>query len=212
MSQQGKRKTKFSGSQYITKSWKFFCVLYAHSQFLCNRRCGFTIRLKRLKPRAPGFVIPQSFGSWDDFQHFCRQLYLYICFGSTHVFFNMPPTKDLYRTGVSKLFDPRATCVIVQQCEGRTSYVMWLFRVMLYSTKSKNVSSINFSLFTKSIRGPDLACSLYFRVPWCRRMSEKVEDMRMSILLLWRWDLVIVTYNVWNKTPECYLSLVAFHG
>jgi len=36
--------------------------------------------------------------------------------------------------------------------------------------------------------------------------------MTMSIILLWRWDLVIVTYNVWNKTPECYLSLVAFHG
>jgi len=24
--------------------------------------------------------------------------------------------------------------------------------------------------------------------------------MTMSILHLWRWDLVIVTYNVWNKT------------
>jgi len=51
--------------------------------------------------------------------------------------------------------------------------------------------------------------------------------MTMSILFLWRWDLVIVTYNVWSKTPECFvrlhedsgvllfspgLSLVAFYG
>ena len=51
--------------------------------------------------------------------------------------------------------------------------------------------------------------------------------MTMSILLLWREGLVIVTYNVWRKTPECFvwlyedsevlpfspgLSLVAFHG
>ena len=37
MSQQGKRKTKFSGHLYVTKNWKFFCVLYAHSQFLFSR-------------------------------------------------------------------------------------------------------------------------------------------------------------------------------
>jgi len=51
--------------------------------------------------------------------------------------------------------------------------------------------------------------------------------MMMSILFLWRWDLVIVTYNVWKKTPECLfrlheaskvlsfspgLSLAAFYG
>ena len=37
MSQQGKRKTRFSGHLYITKNWKFSCVRYAHSQFLCSR-------------------------------------------------------------------------------------------------------------------------------------------------------------------------------
>ena len=37
MSQQGKRKTTFSGHLCITKNWKFSCVLYAHSQFLCSR-------------------------------------------------------------------------------------------------------------------------------------------------------------------------------
>jgi len=36
MSQQGKRKTKFSGFVYITQNLKFPCVLYAHSQFLRN--------------------------------------------------------------------------------------------------------------------------------------------------------------------------------
>ena len=50
-------------------------------------RRGFTIRLKRLNPRAPEFGGPQNFGSKDDFQHFCKQLYLYFCFGSTHVFY-----------------------------------------------------------------------------------------------------------------------------
>jgi len=39
-------------------------------------RRGFTIRLKRLKPRAPDFGGPQNFGSKDNFQHFCKQ---YIC-------------------------------------------------------------------------------------------------------------------------------------
>jgi len=37
MSQQGKRKTKFSGLLYITKNRKISCVLYAHSQFVCSR-------------------------------------------------------------------------------------------------------------------------------------------------------------------------------
>jgi len=50
-------------------------------------RRGFTIRLKRLKPRAPDFGAPQNFRSKDDFQHFYKQLYLYFCFGSTHVFY-----------------------------------------------------------------------------------------------------------------------------
>jgi len=36
MSQQGKRKTKNLLDFYITKIWKFTCVLYAHCQFLCS--------------------------------------------------------------------------------------------------------------------------------------------------------------------------------
>jgi len=47
-------------------------------------RHGFASRLRR--PRAPDFGRPQNFGSKDNFQHFCKQLYLYYCFGSTHVF------------------------------------------------------------------------------------------------------------------------------
>jgi len=42
------------------------------------------------------------------------------------------------RTGISKFFCPRATYRISQQFEGRASYVMWLFRDMLHSTKSRN--------------------------------------------------------------------------
>jgi len=41
---------------------------------------------------------------------------------------------------------------------------------MLHSTKSESFSSINFSLFTKSIRGPELARRPYFRDTWYRRM------------------------------------------
>jgi len=39
-------------------------------------RSGFTIRLKRLKPRAPDFGGPQNFGSKKNFQHFLSN---YIC-------------------------------------------------------------------------------------------------------------------------------------
>ena len=42
---------------------------------------------KRLKPRAPGIWGSQHFGCKDNFQHFCKQLYLYFSFGSTHVFY-----------------------------------------------------------------------------------------------------------------------------
>jgi len=40
-------------------------------------------------------------------------------------------------TRVSKLFCPRATYTITHLFEGRTSYVMWLFREKLHSTKSQ---------------------------------------------------------------------------
>jgi len=49
-------------------------------------RRGFTIRLKRLKPRSPDLGEPQKYVSKDNFQHFYKQLYLYFCFGSTHFF------------------------------------------------------------------------------------------------------------------------------
>jgi len=29
-----------------------------------------------------------------------------------------------------------------------------------------------------------------------------MKGMTMSNIFLWRWDLVIVRYDVWNKTPE----------
>ena len=33
------------------------------------------------------------------------------------------------------------------------------------------------------------------------------EWMTMSILFLWRWELVIVTYNVWNKNMNQFFRL-----
>jgi len=31
--------------------------------------------------------------------------------------------------------------------------------------------------------------------------------MTMGILFLWRWELLIVTYNKWNKTPESIFQI-----
>jgi len=40
----------------------------------------------------------------------------------------------------------------------------------------------------------------------CRRMSAKgLKWVAMRILFLWRWELVIVTHDVWNKWPESIL-------
>ena len=58
MSPQGKRKTKFSGLLYITKNWKFSCVLYAHSQFLCSR----VANLAFLKPDFEILAFVNTFG------------------------------------------------------------------------------------------------------------------------------------------------------
>jgi len=30
----------------------------------------------------------------------------------------------------------------------------------------------------------------------------------MSILFLWRYELFIVTYHVWNKTPESIFQII----
>jgi len=31
--------------------------------------------------------------------------------------------------------------------------------------------------------------------------------MTMSIIFLWHWEVVIVTYNVWNKTLESVFQI-----
>jgi len=54
---------------------------------MIRARRGFTIRLNRLQPRTPDFDGTQNLGSKGNFQHFCNQLRLYFCFGSTHVFY-----------------------------------------------------------------------------------------------------------------------------
>ena len=48
---------------------------------------------------------------------------------------------------------------------------MWLFREMLHSAKSKRFSSINFSLFSKCIRGPDLAAVRSLENDFAGRMN-----------------------------------------
>jgi len=64
---------------------------------MCHEpRRGFTIKLKRLKSRAPDFGGSQNFESKDNFQHFCKQ-YIFI-FGLVQpTFFIMPLIEDLYR-------------------------------------------------------------------------------------------------------------------
>ena len=60
-------------------------------------RCGFTIRLERLKPRAPDFGGDQNFRSKDISSIFVSN---YICiFLVQRTFFARSLTKDLYRTG-----------------------------------------------------------------------------------------------------------------
>ena len=97
---------------------------------------GFTIRLKRLKPRAP------DFGSKENFQHLCKQLHLYFCFGSTHVFL--------------------------------------LCRYQMISTEKNE--------------------------------REGLQWMTMSTLFWWRWDLVIVTYNAWNKRLNPFFRIQITRG
>jgi len=75
-----------------------------HSGYMARR--GFTIRLKRLKPRVPDFMGPQIFGSKDNFQHFCKQLYLNFCFGSMQVFYYAAIKRSLLQ-GWPNLFNRR---------------------------------------------------------------------------------------------------------
>ena len=60
-----------------------FCHCLTNNKSAYRR--GITMRLKRLKPRASDFGGSQTFRSKNNFRHFCIQLYLYFCFGSTHL-------------------------------------------------------------------------------------------------------------------------------
>ena len=82
-------KTNLTTSANLTKT-----ILFDTKIFLKN---GFTMRLKRLKPRAPDFRGLQNFGSKENFRCFCKQLYLYFLFWFNARFFTIPLTKDLYR-------------------------------------------------------------------------------------------------------------------
>ena len=60
-----------------------------------------TIRLKRLKPRAPDFGGPQNFGSKDNFQQFCKH-YICIFVLVQRTFFYYSANKHLNRRMSSK--------------------------------------------------------------------------------------------------------------
>jgi len=107
-----------------------------HTFFWCGTgsvlpRRRFTIRLKRLKPRSPDFWGPRNFGIQDNFQHFCKQLHLYFCFDSKHVFFTMPLTKDLIRRMSAKHWS---------EWRWAFSYgvVNWLLLLIMCGTKRLN--------------------------------------------------------------------------
>jgi len=117
----------------------------------CRR--GFTIRLKRLKTRALDFGEPQNFGSKDNFHHFCKQLYLFFCFGSAHVFHYAANERSVLNRGPQTF-----------SAEGHTSYYTAVRRsdilrnvivsgyVTFYQIKKL---FIIFSLLAKSFRGSD---------------------------------------------------------
>jgi len=139
-------------------------LLLTHEEdSLCNRevlssRRGFTFRLKRLKPTAPNFGGPQNFRSKDDFQHFCKQLYLYFCFGSTHVFYYAANKRSVLNRGF-QMFSSEGHISYYTKVRG--SDILRNVIVSGYVTfyQVKKLLSINFSLFTKCIRGTDLARS-----------------------------------------------------
>jgi len=51
-----------------------------------------------------------------------------------------------------------------------------------------------------------LLCRLEKFSLW-KNEHEGLKGRTMSIPFLWRWGLVIVTYNLWNKTPESIFQL-----
>ena len=73
----GKKKCLFALVETFTRKNQISWLLRKEMKLRMSRR-GFTIRLKRLKPRVPDFEGPQNVGSKDNFQHFCKKLYLYI--------------------------------------------------------------------------------------------------------------------------------------
>ena len=84
--------------------WSYFAFSWTWLVKVITCRRGFTIRLKRLKPKVPDFGRPQNFGSKDNFQHFRKQLYWYSIFALVQgTFFCYADKKDLYRTGVGNL-------------------------------------------------------------------------------------------------------------
>jgi len=60
----------------LPKSALRFCTGPTEISRYVGTRRGFPIRLKRLKPRVPDFGGAQTFGSKDNFLHFCKH---YIC-------------------------------------------------------------------------------------------------------------------------------------
>jgi len=89
----------------------------------------------------------------------------------------MPLTKDLYRTGASKLFHPRVTKVISYYTTVRGSDILRNVIVSGYVTffQIKKFSSIYFSLFTKCVRGPHLARGRWLETHGIEEWAQRIE-------------------------------------
>jgi len=148
--------------------------------FIIGHRRGIAIKLKRLKPRAPNFGAHQNFGSKDNFQHFCKQLYLYFCFGSKHVFFTMPLTKDRYRTGQHNSESSKGQIININLVRAPNVYFIWMWKfrcsieeILKRQLLIRDQAFVTFSTIEKTLadlkkpfRGP-------FVVQGCFRMSAK---------------------------------------
>jgi len=101
-------------------------------------------------------VGPKISWSKEDFQHFCKQLYLYFCFGSTHVFLLCRYQNISIEQGLQTFSsEDHKSCYTTVRGPDILRNVIASGYVTFYQIKK--FLSVNFSLFTKCIRGPHLA-------------------------------------------------------
>ena len=69
---------------------------YSRGAYVATHKRGFTIRLKRLKPRAPDFEGPQHFGSRKISSISVSIIFVFLFWFNAR-FLTTPLTKDIYR-------------------------------------------------------------------------------------------------------------------